>query len=509
MTTLGLMVSSCNLDRTPSNAIPEEKSVETVQDVKFWEAGFMAGLRTVQKGVFDNIQDIQADQLNASVGFGNNMANPYTWDAFIANDADLASVWHSYYNRIKNINFALPKFDAVPASSDEDKAIIKHAKGVGHFLRAYYYFNLALRFGTVYNASTAEQDLCVPLVLVYNKTELPKRATNAEVYNQILNVDLKAAKEFLADKVGTPMASEITIDAILALESRVLLYMSEWQKALQTSEGLVNKGTYILTPASEAKFRQMWHQSLSTEEILQIQIQRPDELPNTSNYYSATTSYEREYGLRNTPDYLPTQGIIDLYDDKDIRKKVYFEQQLCIYQGVTYPLTVISKLKGDVEFASLIGGSYGVWGGYVPNSLTNPKVFRIAEQYLIAAEAASMLGKKSDALRYLNTLRSSRNLGKLSSDITDSKLTAEIRDERTRELAFEGFRLWDIRRWNLPMKRHKPQTLSDGSSPFLYSSVGLTLEIPAGHDKFVWGVPSNDIKTNPNIANQQNPGWSL
>lgn len=67
MTTLGLMVSSCNLDRTPSNAIPEEKSVETVQDVKFWEAGFMAGLRTVQKGVFDNIQDIQADQLNAPV----------------------------------------------------------------------------------------------------------------------------------------------------------------------------------------------------------------------------------------------------------------------------------------------------------------------------------------------------------------------------------------------------------------------------------------------------------
>lgn len=60
--------------------------------------------------------------------------------------------------------------------------------------------------------------------------------------------------------------------------------------------------------------------------------------------------------------------------------------------------------------ASLGGGSYGVWGGYVPNSLTNPKVFRIAEQYLIAAEAASMLGKKSDALRYLNTLRSSITL---------------------------------------------------------------------------------------------------
>lgn len=502
-----MMMSSCNLDRLPSNAIPEHMSLKTVEHVKFWEAGFMAGLRTVQKGIFENLQDVQADQLNASIGFANNMVDAYAWESFKAANEDLGSVWHAYYNRIKNINYALPRFSQIPAKTAEDRAIIDRATGVGHFLRAYYYFNLSIRYAKPYNAETAETDLGVPLVLIYDQYGMPARATNKAVYEHILNVDIKEAKRLLGSMDGRPMASNITKDAVLALEARIKLYMSDWKGALAASEALISSGTYTLSTPMEESFRLMWHQSLSTEEILQLQIQRPDELPNTSNYYGATTVYEQEHGLRNNPDYLPSQWMVNLYSDADIRKKVYFEKQNCFYQGETYLLNVISKFKGDVDFATLIGSVYSVWGGYVPNSLTNPKVFRIAEQYLIAAEAAYMSGDADHAVKYLNQLRYSRRLGRVNA--TGNKLLREIRDERTRELAFEGFRLWDLRRWNMPMKRHSPQTLSGGATPFLYNGAGLDLEIPAGHDKFVWAIPSNDIKTNPNIANQQNPGWGL
>lgn len=502
-----MLVSSCDLDRLPSNAIPEHKALKTVEHVKFWEAGFMAGLRTVQKGIFENLQDVQADQLNASIGFANSMGDAYDWGSFKSSNEDLGGVWHGYYNRIKNINYALPRFAQVPTKGADEEAVVTRATGVAHFLRAYYYFNLAIRYAKPYNAETADTDLCVPLVLVYDQYGMPSRSTNKAVYEHILNVDIKEAKKLLKPMTGRPMASNITIDAVLALEARIKLYMSDWEGALAAARELISSGTYALSTPAEENFKLMWHQSLSTEEILQLQIQRPDELPNTSNYYGATTVYEKEHGLRNNPDYLPTRWMLNLYSDTDVRKKIYFETQKCFYQGETYTLSVISKFKGDVDFASLIGTAYSTWGGYVPNALTNPKVFRIAEQYLIASEAAYMLGDADGAAKYLNQLRYSRRLGRVSS--SGSKLLREIRDERTRELAFEGFRLWDLRRWGMSMKRHSPQALRDGSTPFLYTGSGLELEIPAGHDKFVWAIPSNDLKTNPNIAKQQNPGWGL
>lgn len=502
-----ILASSCSLDRLPSNAIPEARALETVEHVKFWEAGFMAGLRTVQKGIFENLQDVQADQLNATIGFANSMGDAYDWGSFKSSNEDLGSVWHGYYNRIKNINYALPRFATIPTKTEDEKAIVARATGVAHFLRAYYYFNLAIRYAKPFSVETSATDLCVPLVLTYDQYAMPSRATSKAVYHQILNVDLQEAKKHLSSMSGRPMAANITLDAVLALEARVRLYMSDWAGAFDAAQTLINSGVYTLSAPAEESFRLMWHQSLSTEEILQLQIQRPDELPNTSNYYGATMAYEKEHGLQNNPDYLPTQWMLDLYADSDVRKKVYFEKQNCFYQGESYRLAVISKFKGDVDYASLVGNAYGVWGGYVPNALTNPKVFRIAEQYLIASEAAYMLGDMDSAAKYLNQLRYSRRLGRVST--TGTRLLKEIMDERTRELAFEGFRLWDLRRWGMPMKRHTPQTLRSGAAPFLYNGSGLGLEIPAGHDKFVWAVPSNDIKTNPNISKQQNPGWGL
>lgn len=504
---ISLLLASCNLDRLPSNAIPEHQSLKTVDHVRYWEAGFMAGFRTVQKGIFENLQDVQADQLNASVGFSNNMSNAYDWEPFKASNEDLGSVWQAYYSRIKNINYALPRFPKVPTSNPDEEATVAKATGVAHFLRAYYLFNLAIRYGAPYHAETAETDLSVPLTLEYAPFGMPGRSTNKAVYDHILNVDIQEAKKLLAPNKGSAMAFGITIDAVIALEARVKFYMSDWAGALELAESLISSASYPLTIPSEENYRLMWHSSLSTEEILQLRIERPNELPNTSNYYSPTTLYEEKYGLRNNPDYLPTQWVLDLYSDTDLRKKVYFEEQKCLYGDETYSLYVISKFKGDKEYASLFGSLYDVWGGYVPNSLTEPKVFRIAEQYLIASESAFMMDDAVRATRYLNDLRLSRGLSAVKS--TGSRLFKEIQDERTRELAFEGFRLWDLRRWNMPMKRYAPQARRDGSTPYLYSGVGLNLEIPAGHDKFVWAIPSNDIKTNPEIAKQQNPGWGL
>jgi hypothetical protein len=132
-----------------------------------------------------------------------------------------------------------------------------------------------------------------------------------------------------------------------------------------------------------------------------------------------------------------------------------------------------------------------------------PKVFRVAEMYLISAEAnANIAGAEAASLNKLNALRTKRGLSALSG-ITGAALTTEIRNERTRELMFEGMRLDDLKRWKLPMTRSNPQNTA-------LILVGENYEIktvPTGNEKFVWGLPAQDMLINKALVGKQNPGW--
>jgi hypothetical protein len=112
------------------------------------------------------------------------------------------------------------------------------------------------------------------------------------------------------------------------------------------------------------------------------------------------------------------------------------------------------------------------------------------------------LGGANDALALtaLNTLRVARGLSALTG-VSGATLTTEIRNERTRELAFEGFRLFDLKRWGLGFNRGTPQTLGAINVGSNYN----TINIAANDPQFVWGIPTYDININANLV--QNPGW--
>ena len=77
----------------------------------------------------------------------------------------------------------------------------------------------------------------------------------------------------------------------------------------------------------------------------------------------------------------------------------------------------------------------------------------------------------------------------------------EIRNERTRELAFEGFRLFDLKRWHLGFTRGTAQDLGAINVGSNYN----TTSIPADANQFVWGIPTYAININTNLV--QNTGW--
>ena len=133
-----------------------------------------------------------------------------------------------------------------------------------------------------------------------------------------------------------------------------------------------------------------------------------------------------------------------------------------------------------------------------------PKVFRISEMYLIAAEAAYNIGgQDAVACKYLNDLRSKRIKGYTEQSYNGTALRNEIRDERTKELYGEGFRLNDLKRWHIGFTR------SAGQDPsFLQQGPNYAVCTREADDPyFLWPIPEDEIQANPQMKNEQNEAY--
>ena len=134
------------------------------------------------------------------------------------------------------------------------------------------------------------------------------------------------------------------------------------------------------------------------------------------------------------------------------------------------------------------------------NFAHSPILFRTAEVYLIAAEAAARQGNLTGGLNYLNALRKARGLANAAPATADD-LLAEVKLERTRELVGEGFHFYDLKRWHQGMDR-KAQGVQD---ELPLNSSFTNIQVQAGDNRFVWGIPSKDINLNKEL--KQNEGW--
>jgi hypothetical protein len=264
--------------------------------------------------------------------------------------------------------------------------------------------------------------------------------------------------------------------------------MHNWTGATAAANSLISGGTYPLVNTA-ANFKKMWTDDTSTEVICQMFMSQPSELGSyINNIYLGLNAALAKYA----PDFVPQQWVVDLYEDADIRKNVYLEKKPLFIGGINYPnIWCVNKYPGNPVLFTAATTNYQ----------HKPNLFRVAEMYLISAESsAQSTGTESAALVTLNQLRAARGLAALSG-LTGTALMNSIKDERLRELLCEGTRLDDLKRWKMGVTRKAPQNLN-------LITPGADFEqktVAAGDPKFVWGIPANDITTNPNLV--QNTGW--
>ena len=159
----------------------------------------------------------------------------------------------------------------------------------------------------------------------------------------------------------------------------------------------------------------------------------------------------------------------------------FYEMQTGHDHQLTWPLLVKYYGNQDLISQSLV---------YHVNM---PKPFRLAEQYLIRAEAYCRQEKPdfSAASRDMNTLRGARYTSGSNISLSEDDFLQKIAEERVRELYMEGFRLHDLKRWG---------TLYNGGgfvrTPQMHSlEEGSSLRITADNPLFVWPIPQHEIES--------------
>lgn len=141
------------------------------------------------------------------------------------------------------------------------------------------------------------------------------------------------------------------------------------------------------------------------------------------------------------------------------------------------------------------GNLDGYWGEYNRTPYEFPLI-RLGDVILMLAEAYNETGQPDKAVAEVNKIRSRVNMPDIDSAGGKEEVGARIRDERARELAGEGQRYWDLRRWGLLQESVKDAT-------DIFGDLMYTRSYQSRHE--LWPIPLVELDRNPNLT--QNTGW--
>lgn len=493
-------VTSCDLDMDPKTAIrPEDAyTMEYCEGVR----GYVyVDLKALLSGGFYSTPDLYVDVLNVCIGSGNQGIYSFNWRLY-PTDQDVTSFWSSYYTTMMHINYAIRHMDAAYEylTPDEQKKVDVY-KGEMYFFRAYVMHRAALLFCEDYDPDKAADQLGLPYPKGWEPEAKLARGTLAKLYENV-EADLVEAEKTVTAQ-GTPTDQiYLTKDAITAFRAELALHLHQYTEASQYAQSLY--GTYPLVRTAEG-IERMWREDTSTENILQLEVLRTTMTTVNSFGDYLNSSWMPELNVfYYAPIYVPEQHIIDLFDASDLRTNVFLAKdanvQIGTQSGVGY---LLNKFRGNTNFQT--------------NTTTlvyrnRPKMFRVAQMYLIDAEAQYRLN--GGGLDPLNQLRTARGLTALTADDVKDDVTLldgtkisglfnAIQEERGREMLAEGTRLFDLKRWGQGFKRDINAKLAPLVDQVSYLQ---TMKQTAGSPKFVWPIPNSEMTQNPNFGSQ-NQGY--
>ncbi len=461
--------------------------------------------------------------------------------------------WGEPYLNIGKCNIVLDLINTFRASgtvTSSELTKLDQFEGQIRFIRALNYFYLVNFFGEAPILTEADkQKMGVPIwdaIPTDIEGATKARATQGEVYNFII-ADLKAA-ETLLDGVVFSEKPRVTEWAVKSLLGKVYIYNLQYSLAVPVLKDVIDNSGKSLV--SYTTFRNMYHgqNEYNTESIFEVNF-TPDKLggtdyQNTGNRYPRYVSvtyidgagkeqtngfgnlYVHDmniprYGFDDTttvnqkrPDYILKSKLIRL--DKSVDPRLYVSMYQPYVDSIYYENVWRKICKNRMESYSNV--HYKAWNNAKYNVINyfwrnqqlceiNMYVLRLADVYLLYAEALIKTGDATQGLEYINKVHrraydqpvhtpSSYDYTSLTArtktvDATDPLATDPLKYERWAELFAEGNWWLDVRRFNL----------GAAETAYYKKVMGGTLEW--NNDKYSMPIPTGEVNSNSLLI--QNP----
>lgn len=530
ITLLVFLLGGCKeLDLAPENEFTDltywttEAKAQGVLNTAYSQM-FNPGFFFYNEALSDNAYNGRGDEHGAaSIASG-------TYDASLDR---IKNEWNDHYRGIKSCNILLGNIGKVQHMKEE---VRQRMEAEARFIRAFLHFQLMTWFGDVPLLKT---DISI------EEAQTIQRTPRAEVLAFILE-ELDEVAEILPSNTEYAPADRgrITSGAAVALKARVMLYEGEWEAVVAACEKLINDnsyGSYALFPSYEGLF--LPENEYSSEDILSLQF-----VPQFRTWTEFFDMAPLSAGARLNA-MAPTQELVDSYlmsngkrineagsgydEDNPYENRDPRLRYTVVYHGYEWEdlggtHTIYIKPGTDPDPAALDEykpGSSATPTGYYwrkyfdPTHLTqfasglNLMLIRYADVLLMHAEAKNELAKL-DEVTWDNTIKALRARAGLTGAALDydtsldqSQMREVIRNERRIELALEGLRIFDIRRWSIAEDvlngwvhgaKFGPSAIDNG-----YLRVSERTFDPGKH--YLWPIPRDERNLNDQLS--QNPEW--
>ena len=477
---VAIFSSSCKksfLETTPGYLSSNEFYQTDIQA----EQGINAAYATLLS-FWTNKVSFESDVLSddALKGQGSDLSALTSFDILNIDPASdpVANIWGDNYKGIYRCNLVL---DNVASDTETKKRVL----GEAHFLRAFFYYRLAIRYGGL------------PLIkaTVNSSLNTPK-ATIDETYQFIID-ELIAAENLLPfpGSVSSANKGRANRGSAVCLKGIVYLQWGKYQQSYEALKDVVNNAggnfNYSLTP----KFIDIFqvasnNNSESVFDALARDGAGFDE-SNGFNFWVRPRNGSTIFGLGFC---LPTQSLFNEFEPDDPRRAATIFRQGDIISNEPIPGTSNDNVNlhpFQSSWAPETGMGYAKYvkdvfvGTNAERTGQNKRLIRYAEVLLAFAEAAQKMGgHDAEALSAVMQVRQ-RAFGFAKPSPFNNLFEAIIHERRV-ELALEGKRYFDLIRWNLAQQ--------------YLASLGYRPET-----KGLYPIPVSELNTNSAIT--QNTGY--
>jgi hypothetical protein len=473
-------LASCSedfIDVTPNQFISVDRVSASVENDPELVAGQLNGIYTtmIETGTGGTTRhtdfgqkgyDIFTDMLSGDMALA---INTYGWyNAFQQLQTtqdytflDNYTPWRYYYRIIRSCNFLIASAGGNDATPEDEQ--VRHLVGQTKAMRAYAYFYLSQLYTT---EGYAPSELTLPIYVDLDAAPKAK-STGQEVYDLIVS-DLTDAISFMA---GFTRANKNEVDVNVAKGLLAYTYaaMGNDSEVATLTNDIINNGGYTLMSSADvlggfndaSNAGWIWGQDVTLDNGLGL-----------ISWWGQMDIFSYSYawaGDRKTID----QNLFDAIPADDVRKAQFLDSPTSGYN-----LTPYNKFYDP---ARQIGGQRNIETDYV--------FMRVAEMYLLNAEANAALGNDAAAQTSLKALMSQRLADVSYIDaLSGASLVQEIILQTRIELWGEGKSYLSMKRNKLTIERGSNH-LSNVGTPISYNDARLTYEIPQA-----------EILNNPNIG---------